>query len=158
MKRLALVMGLLLPLSMAVAEVYKWTDEYGRVHFGDAPKTKDNAKSVDLSHINTYDAPSKIFIDKTLARPTDINHKESAKVVIYSTTWCGVCVKAKKWFKANQIKYREYDIETSTKGKRDYKKLKGRGVPIIIVGQQRMNGFSPSRMQQMLDNAKQKNK
>ena len=152
MKRLFLLLALLLPLGMAGAEIYKWTDENGRVHFGDAPQTAENTESVDLSHINTYDAPSKIFIDKTLARPTGVHSKKSASVTVYSTTWCGVCVKAKKWLKANRIKFREYDVETSKKGKRDYKNLKGRGVPIILVGQQRMNGFSPSRMRQMLEN------
>lgn len=156
MKKLALLLALLLPLGVSVAGVYKWTDENGRVHFTDTPPTAENTESVDLSHINTYDAPSKIFIDKTLARPTEIHSKKSARVTVYSTTWCGVCVKAKKWLKANRIKFREYDVETSKKGRRDYKKLKGTGVPIIMVGQQRMNGFSPSRMRKMLENAKRK--
>lgn len=156
MKNLFLLLALLLPLGVSIADVYKWTDENGRVHFTDAPQSARNPESVDLGHINTYDAPSKIFIDKTLARPTGVKRKKSARVTIYSTTWCGVCVKAKKWFKANKVKFREYDIETSKKGKRDYKKLKGNGVPIIMVGQQRMNGFSPARMRKMLENARRK--
>ena len=156
MKKLAILLALLFPLSSSIADVYKWTDKNGRVHFTDSEQSAENTESVDLSHINTYDAPSKIFIDKTLARPTGIHSKKSARVTVYSTTWCGICVTAKKWLKENKIRFREYDIETSKKGKRDYKKLKGTGVPIIMVGQQRMNGFSPERMQKMLDNAKQK--
>lgn len=149
MKRIFLLFALLLPPGMAGADIYKWTDENGRVHFGDAPRATENAETVDLSHINTYDAPSKIFIDKTLARPTGAPAR-AGSVIVYSTTWCGVCVKAKNWLKANRIRFQEYDVEKSDKGKRDYAKLKGRGVPIILVGQQRMNGFSPSNMRQML--------
>jgi hypothetical protein len=36
----------------------------------------------------------------------------------------------------------EYDVETSEKGRSGYKKLNGKGVPIILVGNKRMNGFS----------------
>lgn len=36
----------------------------------------------------------------------------------------------------------EYDVEKSSKGKRDFKRLGGTGVPIILVGQKRLNGFS----------------
>lgn len=153
MKKILLLMALLLPASLYGADIYKWTDEYGRVHFGDAPQEIEKAESVDLSHINTYDAPSKIFIDKTLARPTGVAKSARSGIVVYSTTWCGVCVKAKNWLKANNIAFQEYDVEKTKRGKRDFKKLNGRGVPIIMVGQQRMNGFSPSRMQQMLKNA-----
>lgn len=151
MKRLLLLLSLLLPFGVAGADIYKWTDESGRVHFSDAPQSADNTEIVDLGRINTYGAPSKIFIDKTLARPTGVQG-QTARVTVYSTTWCGVCVKAKNWLKTNGIRFQEYDVENSDKGKRDYKRLKGRGVPIILVGQQRMNGFSPARMRQMLGN------
>jgi glutaredoxin len=154
MKRLFLLLGLLLPLGLADADIYKWTDENGRVYFSDTPRAAGNSKPVELGRINTYDAPSKIFIDKTLARPTGVPgaNGKRARVTVYSTTWCGVCVKAKNWLKVNGIRFQEYDVEQSNKGKRDYQKLNGRGVPIILVGQQRMNGFSPSRMRQMLEN------
>ena len=48
------------------------------------------------------------------------------------------------------IAYKEYDVDKSSKGKRDYKKLNGKGVPIILVGDQRMDGFSAQRLQVML--------
>jgi glutaredoxin len=54
----------------------------------------------------------------------------------------GVCKRAKRYFKANNIPFVEYDIEKSRKAAREYKKLGGRGVPLILVGKQRMSGFS----------------
>jgi glutaredoxin len=74
-------------------------------------------------------------------------------VVLYTTQRCGYCKKAKQFLRQSNINYTEYDVETSNKGKRDYKKLSGKGVPIILVGDQRMNGFSEGRMASMLEQA-----
>lgn len=150
---LALMLTLALPLTTAEAEIFKWTDASGRVHFTDKPENSE-ARPVELGPINTYNAPSKIFIDETLARPVTKSSKTYG-VTIYSTTWCGVCKKAKKWLRAKRISFRDYDIEKSARGRADYKKLKknGGGVPIILLGKQRMNGFSEARMLTMLRNA-----
>jgi len=147
-----ILLAIFLGVSPVAAEIYKWTDEFGRIHFTDSPPDGSNSKPVDIGPINTYDSPSKILIDETLARSTGLPVKKN-KVIVYSTTWCGVCTKAKRWLRANKVKFREYDVEKSKKGKRDYKRLKGRGVPIIMVGKQRMNGFSSGRMTKMLRNA-----
>ncbi len=61
---------------------------------------------------------------------------------MYSTSWCGYCKKARRYFTENDIPYVDYDVETSAKGKRDYRKLGARGVPVILVGNKRLNGFS----------------
>ena len=63
---------------------------------------------------------------------------------MYSTSWCGYCNRARQHFKRNNIPYQEHDIEKSKKAARDYKKLKGRGVPVILIGKRRMNGFRPN--------------
>jgi hypothetical protein len=42
-----------------------------------------------------------------------------------------------------------YDVEKSRTGKRDYKALHGKAVPIIIVGDKRMNGFTASRFDKL---------
>jgi len=127
------------------AEMYKWTDELGRIHFTDSPPEGKKTKQIDVRPFNTYTSPSQDSINKTLSRPTGIS-KPNANVIVYSTTWCGVCKKAKRWLNKNKIAFREYDVEKSARGRRDYKKMRGRGVPIIKVGKQRFNGFSPSRL------------
>lgn len=139
---------ILLSLSFAQtlsAQVYKWTDENGRIHFTDSPPVGAKTKKIDVTPKNTYQSPSQEHIQKTLERPTGVTARK-AKVIMYSTTWCGVCKKAKRWFNKNNIAFREYDTEKSERGRRDYKKMNGRGVPIIKVGKQRFNGFSPSRL------------
>ena len=130
--------------SYAASEIHMWKDEHGRTHFGDKPPATAESQVIEVK-INTYESPSIEKYDRSLS-------SGSKKVVMYSTTWCGVCVKAKNYFKENNIAFSEYDVEKSSKGKRDYKKLDGRGVPIILVGDNRLNGFSASRFEQIYNN------
>lgn len=75
--------------------------------------------------------------------------RESSKVIMYSTSWCGYCRKARNYFKAKNIPYIEYDIERSLTAKRDYDRLGGNGVPLIVVGKNRMSGFSKKRFNRL---------
>ncbi len=132
MKLILIISTLLCTISVS-AEILKWTDKDGKVHFGDRPPA-DAVTSVVKVKINTYESPNVEAMQDVL-NPKD-------KVVMYSAEWCGVCKKAKKYFKANNIPYKDYDIEKSSKGKKDYKKLGAKGVPVILVGKKRLNGFS----------------
>ena len=84
----------------------------------------------------------------------DALRKENARlkrpsVVMYSAVWCGVCKRARQFFNVNKIPFSEYDVETSAKGKKDFARLKGRGVPVILIGKKRMNGFDKVRFKQL---------
>ena len=132
MKLILLISTLLFSMG-ASAEILKWTDSDGKVYFGDRPPA-DAVTSVVKVKINTYESPNVEDMQDVL-NPKD-------KVVMYSAEWCGVCKKAKKYFKANNIPYKDYDIDKSSKGKKDFKKLGAKGVPVILVGKKRLNGFS----------------
>jgi len=135
------VTGLLLsalPVAHALAgDVYTWKDAGGRVHFGDRPPAMARAEPVEI-RINTYTGRPVVSDYEASGEPASGKQKD---VVIYTTDWCGVCKKAKAYFKAHDIPFQEYDVEKTRKGRRDYERLKGRGVPIILVGNKRMNGF-----------------
>ncbi len=70
-------------------------------------------------------------------------------MVMYTTSWCGVCKRARNYLTAEGIEFSEYDIEKSRKGKREFDRLGGKGVPVILVGKQRMNGFSKEKFAQL---------
>jgi glutaredoxin len=143
MARLA-AMALLLLAASGHAEIYQWTDAEGVIHFGDRPPSGASAKHITVE-INSYQSvtvePFEAFQSE---RPGN-----SHGVVMYSTSWCGFCKRARAYFRRQGIAYQEYDVENSAKGRRDYKKLNGHGVPIILVGRQRMNGFSVGRFQRL---------
>lgn len=67
---------------------------------------------------------------------------EKRKVVMFATSWCSYCRRARAYFQKNGIVYTEYDIEENRLAKQEYDRLNGRGVPLIIVGEQIMRGFS----------------
>jgi hypothetical protein len=54
---------------------------------------------------------------------------------------------------AKGIRFREYDVEASDVGAQEYRRLGGKGVPVILVGKQGMGSFSSSRLDLMLKNA-----
>ena len=71
---------------------------------------------------------------KKKKKTTRASTAQAKKVVMYGASWCGVCHRAKEYFARNKIPYVEYDVETSRKSKRDYKRMRGEGVRIILVG------------------------
>ena len=131
MKTIVLIASLLSFPNGSHGEIYKWVDDRGKVHFGDRKPVVLKAEEVDLK-INTY---TSVTYDVS-------NFNYGKKVIMYSTDWCGYCKLARKYFKKNNITYTEYDIEKDAAAKKTYEKMGARGVPVIIVGKQRMNGFS----------------
>ncbi len=137
---LPLVLSILAMTTADAGSIYRWVDDKGRIHFTDAPPGNVGAEEVEVKVI-TYTAPPVI---------SATDGPSSKQVIIYSTEWCGVCKTAKAYFRSKNIAFKEYDVEKSPKGRRDYKRLKGNGVPLILVGNQRMSGFSSSHFEAML--------
>ena len=136
MKFFIFLLPLLLFTLPAFAEIYKWTDENGQVNYSDSKP--DNQEVIEIEvPVGTYESVS--YGTVALDRPTvDVGKK----VVIFSAPWCGACKKAKKYFRRQGIPFTDYDIDRSNKAKRLYKQLGAKGVPVILVGNRRMNGFT----------------
>lgn len=142
MRLTILVSTLLLAANATAADIYQWTDAQGRVHFGDRPQS---GAAGPRPQAQAQAQPNVIGSVQPDARP------EAKEVVLYSTQRCGFCRKARAHFAERGIPYTEYDVETSEKGWRDYNRMNGRGVPIILIGGERMNGFSASLFDQMYE-------
>lgn len=128
------------------ADIYQWRDEDGNLHYGDRPPTNTESKQV-VVKVNSYQSVQVIYSpDWFFKREKKAIQKD---VIMYSAEWCGVCKKAKAYFQEKNISFIEYDIDTSEKGKNDFAKLGGRGVPIVFVGNKQMNGFSPAKFEEI---------
>ena len=134
---LLLVLMFLSPVTQG--ELYKWVDESGRIHYGDSPPDKAKLKEI-TGNVSSFTSVSvePFVYDSSLVT----GRQKSKSVVMYSTSWCGYCKKAARHFRKHKIPFTERDIEKSASAAREYKKLRGRGVPVILIGDQRMNGFS----------------
>ncbi len=129
-----LIIMLLFASQIATAEIYKWTDESGRVHFGDSPSDETAAEQVNVE-VNSYE-------NVTYENIEFYKGANSKRVIMYSTSWCGYCKKARSYFKKNDINYVEYDIEKNKRAKQEYDSLGGTVIPVILVGKKKMNGFN----------------
>lgn len=141
-----LTIGMALVSNIVSADIYRYVDEHGTVFYTDKPVGDDKPNRIKLQ-INSFSSPkvSSFKYDPSLIS----ERKKSADVVMYSTTWCGYCRKARDYFRQQGIAFTEYDVEKSAKGKQDYQALNGRGVPIIFAGGKRMNGFSVAAFEKL---------
>lgn len=62
------------------------------------------------------------------------------KVVLYTRNNCPHCETAKKYFTAENITYRLCNIQTPA-GQKEFHRLGFRGVPVIKVGNEFLQGF-----------------
>jgi glutaredoxin-like YruB-family protein len=125
----------------ASAEIYKWVDKQGNVHFGDKKPDSLQVEELELK-INTFKG----------VKVSDLDISVGKKVVMYTTPWCKYCKKAKTYFKKKNIAFTEIDISNNKRAKRKFKKLGGKGVPLILVGKKRMSGFSEKGFERIYKN------
>jgi glutaredoxin-like YruB-family protein len=82
--------------------------------------------------------------------PAAIAAAATRQVTIYTTDWCGYCKKAKAYMKEQGIRYVEHDIEKDSAAYAEFKRRGGNGVPLIVVGDNSMSGFSADKLEQIL--------
>ena len=81
-------------------------------------------------------------------------------VVLYATSWCGYCAKARKLLDRMNVSFQEYDIEKSEEGRKRYQALGGGGVPILLINGKILRGYSAEQILAYLnsDESNSKNK
>jgi len=145
----SLAVLIFLPFTL-FADMYKWIDENGNVHYTDSPPPGKKVKKLDLK-INSITGPGVV---STIGKQSPQSPAAgTAKVKLYTTTWCGYCKRAKAYLQARGTSFQEIDVETSAQGQREFQALGGRGVPVILVGNQRMDGYSEGTLAGMLKQA-----
>lgn len=71
-------------------------------------------------------------------------------VIMLGAWWCTYCYQAKKYFQKNNIHYCEYDMENTVEGRRLYEEHGGGAVPILLIGEYRLSGFSKQQIEAAL--------
>ena len=77
-----------------------------------------------------------------------------APVVLLSTSTCGYCKKLRADLADWGVDYVDVDVESDRNGQRAYQLVNGRGVPILLVGDTIVHGYSPERSRGLLVAAK----
>ncbi len=85
---------------------------------------------------------------------------KSQGVIVYSTSWCGVCNQAKKLLKQWKVPFVEKDIEASRKAQQELASkaaaqgIRPGGVPVIDVSGILLQGLDPDTLRQALKSKK----
>jgi len=82
--------------------------------------------------------------------PASARTAAAGAVVIYTTSRCGWCDRAKEYFAKKGVRYEERDVEKSDSARQEFKRLGGKGVPLITVGTETIKGFNQQRLDQLL--------
>jgi len=72
-------------------------------------------------------------------------------VIMLGAWWCTYCYQVKRYFQKNDIHYCEYDMENTVEGKRLYEENGGGAVPILLIGDYRLSGFSEQQIEAALE-------
>ena len=147
-KSKAFLISLLLILSAAgtvSADMFKWTDANGVLHFSDRPPSEELPESdfeiipmpmepsVPQSEADAWSLP---------AEPPKPMRPKVPQVELFVTSWCPYCKQARNFFQSRGIPFKEYDIEKDKRAALRKRRLDKRGgVPFAIINGKRIHGF-----------------
>lgn len=152
------VVALLSAFSLAGAEMYQWVDDRGVVTLKDTPPPRSKKPKKVKTYSDSDFAPARSRPPasttpkkSSVASPTTPKQPHFAGTVeIYVTDWCGYCKKALAYMDSKGISYVAYNIEEDDAAKQRFEQLGGRGVPLIVVGSNKMSGFSEEELEEYL--------
>lgn len=144
-KTLLAGLALLLFAASASAQMYKWTDAKGVVHFSDQPPPDKHAKVEKKSYAGGAREAGLPYALAEAAR----RHP----VVLYTTADCGPCDQGRALLNQRGIPFAEKTVSTNE----DQQKLKEAGgsaqLPLLVVGGTRRVGFEATGWNEALTSA-----
>ena len=146
--RLAMAIVLALAAATAAAQLYRWTDEKGRVHVTDTPpppSAKDVQKrSATAGAVETPQAPFE------LARAM-----KEFPVTLYTSPNCEEpCAKARDALNRRSVPFKEVQVWNEQTNE-ELKRVSGNNdVPTMVVGRSVYSGFEQGAFDALLDSAR----
>lgn len=121
----------LLHAALASAQVYKWVDEKGVTHYGDAPPARQKAQ---IKAFAGGAAEAGLPYELAIA-------VRNAPVTLYTTGQCKGCDEGRKLLAARGIPFTEKTVTTAE----DHARLRQAGsedqLPLLLVGRSKLVGF-----------------
>jgi glutaredoxin len=72
-------------------------------------------------------------------------------IELYVTNWCPVCKDAERYIVSKGYPYTKYDVEKDSEAKKSMERYPGRGVPLVVVGNESFRGFSDDTLESYMD-------
>ena len=121
----------------ASAELYRWTDEQGRVHYSDQPPPPSIKKHQRIR------VPGASTGEATQARPP---------VVLYTANCGATCDQAADYLRQRGVPFALKNAERDPAAAKELKQRTGvMEVPVLFIGESMQRGYSPSVWDKMLE-------
>ncbi len=156
-----LMLAIFYPANHVIADMYKWVDQNGVIHFSDTPPT--SGQKVKTIKTPNYQSPGPSSDTAEPQRHTDPAQKRAPRdevpkkrnydnsVQIFTTSWCKYCKRAVAFLRSHRVKFKQYDIEKDPNAARMMYALGGTGgVPFAIINGKQVRGFSANTYKQVL--------
>jgi len=153
-----LLLMFLSPVSSAVpGEIYKWKDKNGNIVFSDTPPPPGvDAEIKEFKEDKTERPRAKENLPRAKENPQKpksevLKEKRSygdIQVIMYMTSWCPYCVKARNYLHSLDVHLIEYNIERDKDRKEEMLSKSGgsTGVPLIDVEGTIIRGYNPDAL------------
>jgi len=133
-------------ISPASSEIYKWKDKDGNVFYSDSPPPGVDAQKKKFRE-DRFERPEiKETINKSEGNILKENRPYSdVRVIMYMTSWCGYCRKAREYINSLGVRLTEYDVDKDRSKSSEMLSKSGgaKGVPLIDVEGVIIKGYVP---------------
>jgi glutaredoxin-like YruB-family protein len=72
------------------------------------------------------------------------------RITLYTTGNCPHCRQARQYLQRRGLRFQEFDVQHDTRARKAFARLGARGVPVILIGATRIDGFDRKRLDQLL--------
>lgn len=76
---------------------------------------------------------------------------KTIRITLYSTHHCPYCRQARQFLEQKGLRFQELDIQQNVCAQRTLAKMGARAVPVIMVGDTRVDGFDKRRLERLLE-------
>ncbi|MBI2753376.1 MAG: glutaredoxin family protein [Betaproteobacteria bacterium] len=134
----------------ASAQMYRWTDEKGRVHVTDMPPPASAKGVIKSGAVPAEPAPTRSSGQEPFALQ---QARANYPITLYTAPDCEGCDAARKLLNARGLPFKEVNVIDATQIEELQKAVGSNSVPAIIVGSTVQKGFEEGAYQRLLDAA-----
>jgi glutaredoxin-like YruB-family protein len=153
-----IVIVIFLLQGISFADYYKWEDEKGEIHVTDYPPPAQTAKNTKVHQFEPEPVKESPSVNqenqKSSKQPSSAGESRintRSEVILYSTSWCPYCKKARNYFNSLNISYTDYDIDKDKDAAERLKQRQGNtSIPFVIINGTEISGFSPGEYERAL--------
>jgi glutaredoxin len=68
------------------------------------------------------------------------------RITLYSTRRCPHCARVRRYLQNKGLRFQEFDVQSNPRGQKAFARLGARGVPVVMIGDVRVDGFDRRRL------------